>query len=139
MLLTELYDVVGPCVIGFISKTQVLPAGQQPVFPEIFGTGFLVNDSGLVATNRHVVGVFDQVGRHPQTGEFAGAALMFMVEADKHGCQMPQTHIGRFALVSLLCCAVHRDAPVYFKRGLFASLFKAACEAGNRLTEAQKA
>ena len=88
MLLTELYDVVGPCVIGFISKTQVLPAGQQPVFPEIFGTGFLVNDSGLVATNRHVVGVFDQVGRHPQTGEFAGAALMFMVEADKHGCQM---------------------------------------------------
>jgi S1-C subfamily serine protease len=88
MLLTELYDVVGPCVIGFISKTQVLPPGQQPVFPEIFGTGFLVNDSGLVATNRHVVEVFDQVGRHPQTGEFAGAALMFLVEADKHGCQM---------------------------------------------------
>ena len=32
--------------------------------------------------------VFDQVGRHPQTGEFVGAALLFLVEADKHGCQM---------------------------------------------------
>ena len=40
MYLTELYDVVGPSVIGFISKTQVLPAGQKPIFPEIFGTGF---------------------------------------------------------------------------------------------------
>jgi S1-C subfamily serine protease len=67
---------------------QQLPAGQQPIFPEIFGTGFLATCDGLVVTNRHVVEVFDQVGRHPQTGDFAGAALMFLVEADKHGCQM---------------------------------------------------
>jgi hypothetical protein len=85
---TELYDNAGQCVVAFISKLLPLPVGQQPVFPEIFGTGFLVNDNGLVATNRHVVEVFDQVGRHPQTGEFAGAALMLLVEADKHGCQM---------------------------------------------------
>jgi S1-C subfamily serine protease len=87
-MLTELYEAVSPCVVGFISKTQVLPVRQQPIFPEIFGTGFLINDSGLVATNRHVVEVFDQIGGHPQTGEFAGAALLFLVEADKHGCQM---------------------------------------------------
>jgi len=88
MTLTELYENACPCVVAFISKLMPLPAGQQPVFPEIFGTGYLINDSGLVATNRHVVEVFDQVGRHPQTGEYAGAALMFLVEADKHGCQM---------------------------------------------------
>ena len=88
MTLTELYENACPCVVAFISKLLPLPAGQQPVFPEIFGTGYLVNDCGLVATNRHVVEVFDQVGRHPQTGEYAGAALMFLVEADKHGCQM---------------------------------------------------
>jgi S1-C subfamily serine protease len=86
--LAELYDAVSPCVLGFISKLQQLPAGQQPIFPEIFGTGFLANSGGLVITNRHVVEVFDQVGRHPQTGEFAGAALLFLVESDKHGCQM---------------------------------------------------
>ena len=88
MKLIDLYEAVSPCVVAFISKMLPLPAGQQPVFPEIFGTGYLINDSGLVATNRHVVEVFDQVGRHPQTGEFAGAALIFIVEADKHGCQM---------------------------------------------------
>jgi S1-C subfamily serine protease len=88
MTLTELYENACPCVVAFISKLLPLPAGQQPIFPEIFGTGYLINDSGLVATNRHVVEVFDQVGRHPQTGEFAGAALIFLVEADKHGCQM---------------------------------------------------
>ena len=88
MTLTELYEVACPCIVAFINKMLPLPAGQQPIFPEIFGTGFLVNDSGLVATNRHVVEVFDQLGRNPKTGEFAGAALMFLVDADKHGCQM---------------------------------------------------
>lgn len=88
MNIEALYESAYPCVVAFISKLLPLPAGQQPVFPEIFGTGFLVNESGLVATNRHVVEVFDQVGRHPKTGEFAGAALMFLVETDKHGCQM---------------------------------------------------
>jgi len=88
MMLSELYETVSPCIVAFISKMLPLPAGQQPVFPEIFGTGYLINGSGLVTTNRHVVEVFDQVGRHPQTGKFAGAALMFLVEADKHGCQM---------------------------------------------------
>ncbi|MDR3773380.1 MAG: serine protease [Terracidiphilus sp.] len=87
-MLTQLYEDVSRTIVAFISKMLPLPAGQQPVFPEIFGTGFLINDSGLVATNRHVVEFFDQVGRHPQTGEFAGAALIFLVEADKHGCQM---------------------------------------------------
>ena len=88
MMLPELYETVSPCVVAFISKMLPLPANQQPIFPEIFGTGFLATSDGLVITNRHVVEVFDQVGRHPKTGEFAGAALMFLVEADKHGCQV---------------------------------------------------
>ena len=50
-----------------------------------------------------------------------------------------QTHNGCFALVSRFCCAVYSDAPVYFKRGLFASRLKGACEDGNKLTKAQKA
>jgi len=99
MTLIELYDAVSPCVVGFISKMQQLPAGQQPIFPEIFGTGFLATSDGLVITNRHVVEIFDHLGRHPKTGEYAGAAVLFFIDDDKRGCQMLKIDVDSWGAI----------------------------------------
>ena len=99
MNLTDLYYLASPCVVGFISKMKMLRPGQEPLFPDIFGTGFLVDDRGTVVTNRHVVEVFEQIPRHPQKDESPVAAIMLFVTEDKRGCQMLMVEIkGSIAL-----------------------------------------
>ena len=88
MRLTDLYDSASPCVVGFISKMVTAPVGAPPLFPSIIGTGFLVTDDGVVATNRHVVQALWKLPTIPGTGERVGGALIFMVSDDKLGGQM---------------------------------------------------
>jgi S1-C subfamily serine protease len=54
------------------------PAGSIPHFPPIFGTGFFIDSSGIVVTNRHVVDLFGTIPTHPKTGDSALAALLFL-------------------------------------------------------------
>jgi Trypsin-like peptidase domain len=79
--LPEIFDEVRPSIVAFISRvTTVKPGGGNPLFPEIFGTGFFVNDRGIVATNRHVIEVIEKVNRYPPnpvTGDSALGALVF--------------------------------------------------------------
>jgi S1-C subfamily serine protease len=90
MNLTELFDATQPCIVGFISRI-IRGTPQAPAFPPIFGTGYLVNNKGLVVTNRHVVDLFAQIPRHPVTGEFAVGAVMWLPgepEPERHAWQM---------------------------------------------------
>jgi len=91
--LTDLYNKTSPCVVGFIARVKLLQPGQKPLFPDIFGTGFLVDDCGTVVTNRHVVEAFEQQPRHPQTNESPVAAMMLFVNDDKRGCHMSAVEI----------------------------------------------
>jgi len=85
--LTKLYSVASPCVLGFINK---LTAGSSspPHFPSVFGTGFLVDSSGLAATNRHVIEVFSRIMPNPKTGQSSLAAVLFFAEEDCSAWQM---------------------------------------------------
>jgi len=70
--------------------------------PAILGTGFLVNDSGLVATNRHVADLMQQMPPHPGTGAPGYGAVMFDMSKDPDGAPcmrwiMPENRFGRNA------------------------------------------
>lgn len=83
--LTSLFAQTSPSVLGFITK---LSSGPKPHFPQIFGTGFFVDSSGLAATNRHVIEVFGQLRPHPKTGESPLAAVLFLPGDDALSWQM---------------------------------------------------
>lgn len=87
MNLTELYSATVPAVLGFISKTAISGA-HPPLFPEIFGTGFLVDPSGIAVTNRHVIEAFRSVPQHPERKENPVAAVLFYFDDALEGCAM---------------------------------------------------
>lgn len=87
MDLTKLYSDNSPSVLGFINRLSV-GSTKPPDFPVIFGTGFLVDSSGLAATNRHVTEVFTELRPDPRTGQSALAAVLFCPEDNGTAWQM---------------------------------------------------
>ena len=86
--LTELFDATAPSIVAFILKNKILPANQPPLFPTILGTGFFVHEDGLVATNRHVIELFDKIPNNPKTGEAGFAAILFLPGTPQRSWQM---------------------------------------------------
>src|SRR5271157_5366457 len=74
-LLPRLYESVRPAVIAFASRVV---QKDNPQFPFIVGTGFVVDERGIVATNRHVVEALMQLPPYPPTGESSAFAMVSM-------------------------------------------------------------
>jgi hypothetical protein len=71
----------------------------MPVFPEILGTGFVVDPRGIVMTNRHVSNALRQLPPHPQTGAVTAFALLFdevRAEAGMHAMRAFPVDIRRY-------------------------------------------
>src|SRR5690349_4998129 len=54
MPLTETFRRIRPSVVALGSRLAQTPVNQQPIFPVIFGTGFVVDSRGILMTNRHI-------------------------------------------------------------------------------------
>lgn len=87
MNLVEVYEAVVPSIVALIATMVRRPAGESrdPLMPTILGTGFLVNDSGLVATNRHVADLMQRLPPHPSTGVPGYGAVMFDMSKEADG------------------------------------------------------
>ena len=101
MCLTETFESVRPSIVALGTRAAITRQGQTPVFPTILGTGFFVDDRGIVLTNRHVAEALQRVPRHPRTGASSAFAIVYgQVEAsnDEHGLGMNFVEINGYSL-----------------------------------------
>src|SRR3989442_9580784 len=82
--LSETYERIKLSIVAFV-KTVNFVADRanepMPLFPDIIGTGFVVDECGLVATNQHVVDAFKKV---PRAEGVSPVVAVLMVPATGH-------------------------------------------------------
>ncbi len=77
MTLPESYEAVRPSIVALGSRFTQTEPGGTPLFPTIIGTGFVVDQRGIVATNRHVAEELQRMPRHPSSGAHSATAILF--------------------------------------------------------------
>lgn len=86
MNLEGVFGKIRPSIVAFCSKLAKGHNGGPPLMAPIIGTGFVVHEAGVVATNRHVAEAMLNLPRHPETGGLLAAALVFAnVESEETG------------------------------------------------------
>lgn len=64
MKLTEVIRKVSPAVVAFGSRLYPTDSVVPPGFPQIIGTGFVVDERGMVLTNQHVIDAMQKIPAH---------------------------------------------------------------------------
>ena len=76
-MLADTFTTVRRSIVAFASMAVSVEPGEVPVFPTLVGTGFVVDQRGLVVTNRHVVEALESLPNNPRTGGSSARALVF--------------------------------------------------------------
>ena len=77
MELDATFETLRPSIVALGSRITITQVGGEPVFPSIVGTGFVVHEEGLVATNRHVADELRKLPPNPETGEPSAVAIVW--------------------------------------------------------------
>jgi hypothetical protein len=109
-MLIETYRRLRNSIVAFVPKfapDQKPEHSFPPTFPSIFGTGFVVHEDGLIATNDHVISMFPQLP-HPEGHREWPVLAMFFILTDK-GMVNFIAEVGGVARLSTF-----GRAPVYY-------------------------
>lgn len=85
MELFETFEIIRPSIVALGSKLDLL--GGYP-FPTIIGTGFVVDERGIILTNRHVAEALQSLPRDPETAEETAVAFVFSEVRAENGAHM---------------------------------------------------
>lgn len=72
-MLAETFAKIRRSIIAFAIADKHAP---PPYFPEIIGTGFVIDTKGIIVTNRHVVAALEDLG-NPETADHVALGLTF--------------------------------------------------------------
>jgi transcriptional regulator with XRE-family HTH domain len=75
--LPDAFDSIRPSIVAFASRAAMTAPGGTPLFPSIIGTGFVVDSSGIVVTNKHVVDLLQALPPNPETGARSDMAIVW--------------------------------------------------------------
>lgn len=64
MKLTDVIRKASPAVVAFGSRPVHSASEATPGFPSIVGTGFIVDERGLILTNQHVIDAIEKIPGH---------------------------------------------------------------------------
>jgi S1-C subfamily serine protease len=75
MTLPDIYDEIRPSIVAFLS-TGLRDADPAARRFSLLGTGFVADERGIIATNRHVIEALESLPRNPITGKRVGLAVL---------------------------------------------------------------
>lgn len=76
MTLPDTYEEIKPSIVAFLSTGLKNSDDPAVRFPNLLGTGFIVDSRGIVATNAHVIKALEALPRDPSTGKRIGRAVL---------------------------------------------------------------
>ena len=97
MGLPEIYPTIKQSLVAFMSRVfeSIDDSGNPPPFPPIIGTGFIIHENGVVATNQHVVAAFEKLPKHPGATEQDWPVVAMCLKPHERGIvEIPLTVVG---------------------------------------------
>lgn len=85
MSLHTVYPSIKEGIVAFVARHFEFAGNESQAFPPILGTGFVVRESGLIATNHHVIKAFKKIPKLPNTKDKDWSAAAFLLKWHKEG------------------------------------------------------
>jgi hypothetical protein len=98
MSISSSYKLVKKSIVAFVAKYVPVEDGGPPLYPPIVGTGFVVREDGVIATNNHVIKAFSRFAPpHLPKGGWPVRCVM-LVPLDIGMVELPLEVIGAIGL-----------------------------------------